>query len=160
MAALVNPYVRISMIFNKRRKYFYWVSKFAAYINNCIILVTFVLAFFWIYKDKPDLEAWIALFGIVSIVLSKIPTIFKKLGYEEYPFGKGVISKGGCWIDEGQEEFRINLQFEFDRLKTKIDYIPTERVMAHFNDGHLVFKRREGLPKDRLRVDYELIKIE
>lgn len=148
------------MIFDEKRKYFYWVGKVAAYLNNGIILVTFVLAFFWIVKDKPDLEAWIALFGIVSIVLSKIPTIFKKLGYEEYPFGKGVISKGGCWIDEGQKEYRIKLKFEFDRLKTKIDYIPTERVMAHFIDGHLVFKRREGLPIERLRVDYELIKKE
>lgn len=143
---------------NNKRLLFYRIDQIVTYLNNAIILVTFFLAFLWIVLDKSDLEAWIALFGIISIILSKAPIIFEKLGYDKYPLGKGVISKGGCWIDEGQDEFRIKLTQQIDRLKTKIDYIPTERVMAHFLDDHLVFKRREGESGYRLRVDYELIK--
>ncbi len=141
-----------------KRSLFYRIDQAITYLNNAIIFVIFGLAFFWIVLDKSDLEAWIALLGITSIILSKIPIIFKKFGYDTYPLGKGVISKGGCWIDEGKKEFKIKLTQKVDRLKTKIDYIPTERVMAHFLDDHLVFKRREGDSGFRLRVDYELIK--
>jgi hypothetical protein len=148
------------MIFDKRRTYFYRISKYTAYLNNVIILVTLILAFFWIVKDKPDLEAWIAFLGIFSMVLFKVPTILKKLGYERWPFGKGVFSKGGCWVDDGEEEKRIKINIEVDTLKTKIEYIPTERVMAHIADGYLIFKRRKGIPDDKLRVDYELIERE
>ena len=135
----------------------YRTNQIIPYLNNAIIFVAFALAFLWIVLDKSDLEAWIALLGITSIILSKIPIILKKFGYDKYPLGKGVIAKGGCWIDEGKEEYRIKLPKRPDRLKTKIDYIPTDRVMAHFRDDHLVFKRREGESGYRLRVDYELI---
>lgn len=140
------------------REFYYCIGLAANYLNNAIILITFALAVFWILLRKSELEAWIALFGIVSIILSKVPGILKKLGYEQYPLGEGVISKGGCWIDEGKEESKIKLQVNADNLTTKIDYIPTERVMAHISNGFLIFKRRAGDSGHKLRVDYELVK--
>lgn len=140
------------------RKIFYHTERSAHYLNNIIILVTFVLAFFWVVLNKAELEAWIALFGMVSILLSKAPYLLEKFGYNKYPLGKGVISKGGCWIGEGKEQHKIKLSVNVDKFKTKIDYIPTGRVMAHISDDYLIFKRRAGDPGHRLRVDYELIK--
>ena len=139
------------------RKIYYHVERCTHFLNNIIIVLTFILALLWVAMHEQTLEAWIALLGIVSIILSKVPTILKLIGYEKYPLGKGVISKGGCWLGEDEEEHKIKLSKKIDKLKTKIDYIPTERVMAHIIDDHLVFRRRKGDSGHMLRVDYELI---
>ncbi len=145
------------MIKNKRQL-IYRIDQFLSFLNNVIIFVTLTLAFLWIVLGKSDLEAWIALLGIISIILSKSTTVFERFGYEKDFLGQGVISKGSCWIDEDEEEFRIKLANNADRFKTKIDYIPTDKVMAYFLEDHLVFKRREREPAYRLWVDYLLIK--
>ena len=138
-------------------KIFHRIERCFHYLNNLTIVATLFLAFFWVVLGKSDLEAWIALLGITSIILSKTSYILEKLGYDKDPLGKGVLSKGCCWIRDGKEEFKIKLSADVDRLKTKIDYIPSERVMAHIIDGYLIFKRREGDSGHKIRVDYELI---
>lgn len=143
---------------NLPRRTFYLIDRYTKWVNNLIIVIAITLAFLWIILGKNELEAWLALLGLVSIFLSKIPTILEKVGYQKYPLGEGVISKGGCWLLEGEIEHNIFLKKHIDRLSTKIDYIPTDKVMAHIHGQNLVFKRREGEPLTSLRVDYELIK--
>ena len=53
-------------------KTFYLVDHSAKWLNNVIIAVAVVLALFWIILRKNELEAWLALLGLVSRQVDKV----------------------------------------------------------------------------------------
>ena len=129
------------------------IDKFRRVSQAIITIVMLVCAFLWVIYPEKNIEPIIALLGLVIVLLTNIPVIYRFFGGEPHPMGEGVIGKGTAILRVNTLKLDIELG-EVNSSKADINYSPENMVRAYVTNNRLFLERRSNAPKTEILVDW------